>query len=107
MKCVTIQTQWLEHGAVTFTVLENGVITEVSPANSPLAERFSSIAGFDVLGASPMPTIANAAIQVGEAVRSEVDVVGCSVVAYPRRGTASPVHSTGRVVAVEPAPAVL
>lgn len=102
-----VRTRWPERGDVTFTVLENGTITEVTPADSPIAKRFSSIEGFDIPGASPLPTLAHAAIQVGEAVRGEVDVTDCSVVAYPRRGTTDPVHSAGSVVAVAPAPAVL
>lgn len=107
MKRATVHTHWPDDGEVTFVVLEDGTITEVVPSDTPLAERFSAIEGFDISGASPLPTVAGAAIQVGEAVRGEVDVTGCSVVAYPRRGVASPVHSTGRVVAIEPAPAVL
>lgn len=107
MKYVTIQTRWPEHGDVGFTLREDGTITQVTPGSSTLAERFSSIEGFDISGASPLPTVARAAIQVGEAVRGEVDVIGCSVVARPRRGTVTSVHSAGRVVAIAPAPAVL
>lgn len=103
MRTWAIHTRWPGHDEATFIVVESGVVIDIRPANSALAGRFSSIEGFDVPGASPLPTVDRAAVTVGEAVRGEVDVTGCSVVAYPARGNDHLVHSAGRVLSVIPA----
>lgn len=98
-----IVTRWPDYGEVTFTVYQSGVISDVIPSDTPLTDSFSSIEGFDLLGADPFP-YGQPAVPLIDALHGGIDPVGYMLVAYPKYGPGRYMHTTGEVLSIRDAP---